>query len=74
MDLFVVLCGNFADAGQDDITGAAVDRVARVHVAGGDDLLEVDGDDVCISPAMTFALLWRFIANSVTGIVWNIKT
>lgn len=51
-----------------------MDWVTRVHVAGGDDLLEVDGDDVCISPAMTFALLWRFIANSVTGIVCNNRT
>lgn len=36
-----------------------MDRVAGVHVARGDDLPEVDGDDVSVGTAMTLTLLGR---------------
>lgn len=36
-----------------------MDRVAGVHVARGDDLPEIDGDDVRVGAAMTLTLLGR---------------
>lgn len=58
-DLFVLWGSDFADTGQDDITGSAVDGVAGVHVARGDYLPEVDWDDVGVGTAMTLTLLGR---------------